>query len=146
MPGIDLKPLSRTTSLEELLPKLIDILQDLEAQLNEKAALYTNLKGETPKGLIQGDLLVTSLAGKISIKLKNTRSFDILTSSMLGGLTANGFNFLGEIVGTIDPPTSPTVFPNAGDFGFYRYKTTNKIYFCYHASYAPNILKYILMT
>lgn len=145
--AIDLKPLSSTYTTEDigqLVLRLKDILQDLEAQLNDKAVLYTNLKGETPNGLAQGDLLVTSLQGKITVKIKNTRNFDVLTASMLNGLTANGTSFLGLVTNNIDPPTSPTVFPNADDWGFYHDSNTGKVYLCYNLG--SNLLKHVQLT
>lgn len=135
--AISLKPLSRDTPPDQLILRLQAILSDLEDQLNSKAQVYANTTGLTPNGLTNGDVLVTDLRGKITIKVKSNKQFDILTASMLGGLTANGTQFLGLIIGTTTP-TSPTYFPNEGDWGFFIDTTGPTFYLVFH--HGTNIL------
>lgn len=131
--AITVKPLA-DSSKDNLLQAVRQVFLDLEDQLNAKAQIYSNTTGLVPDGLVIGDILVASLKGKISIRVKNSRGFDSLTAEMIQGLGSHGMVFKG-VQENAQPITignfASIFFPDANDFGFYHDTTLGRYYLCW---------------
>lgn len=103
--------------LSSLVTTLKLVLSDLEDQLNQRAQIYVSDKGLPKTGLSKNDLVITVANGTIGIQINRGRSYLALTAAMLGGLTANGMNFVGYKQGAALPSTSD--FTTDKDWGFY---------------------------
>lgn len=116
--AVTVRQLGKNTTIENLIPQITSVLQDLEDQLNQRAQIYVSTDGRVPTNLNRNDILVVAFKGNLSIQIKGAKSYLTLTAAMLGGLTAHGCNFLGIISKAAAPVLAD--FPNLGDFGFFN--------------------------
>lgn len=140
MGGIALDQLGTNTDPDKLISALKKIFSDLEDQLNSRANIFVSTDGRIPSTLQKNDLLVVALNGLLSIYIKTSKNYLKLAASMLGGLSANGSNFLGFKTSTITPAVSD--FPKPGDFGFFTNSTGPTFYLC--ANFAGTLKKVTL--
>lgn len=118
--AITVKPFSENalSHASDLSRILKDVLSDLEDQLNQRAQIYTSTDGRIPAGLNRNDVLLIAYKGRMSILVKAARGFNTLTADHIGGLLANGTNFLGLKTDSVLASTAH--FPRANDWGFYE--------------------------
>lgn len=116
--AVTIREIGQLTDPQSLVSVLRDLLNDLEDQLNQRAPVYAFTNGRTPTGLQLGDIVVSGYKGNLSIGLQTQRGLLNLVASMIGALSANGFEFIGVIRTTNAAPLL-TDFPTAGNFGFW---------------------------
>lgn len=116
--AISTRPIGNVETPEDLVKIIKEVFLDLEDQLNNRAQVYVSTNGRAPAGLNKNDVLIIAFRGQISILIKSGTTFQTLLASMLGGLMANGTNFIGLKTDSIAP--SIVHFPEDNDWGFFN--------------------------